>query len=120
MSLLRVDLRLQNAHEGQISVFFVIIKTVSDNEFVRDNFSCVVGNEVYFASARFVKQSNGFNAFCSLGVRISAQFTQKTSQNRKKLVTTARRSERVYKRADERSVTFCEKGGTVEQVTDFL
>ncbi len=40
--------------------------------------------------------------------------------HRKKLVTTASRSESVYKRTGEPSVTFFDKGGTVKHMTDFL
>ena len=38
----------------------------------------------------------------------------------KKLVATASRREDVYNRTDRPSVTCCEGGGTVQQVTDFL
>jgi len=36
------------------------------------------------------------------------------------VVTTESRREGVYNRTDEPSVPFCEKGGTVKQVTDFF
>ena len=39
---------------------------------------------------------------------------------RKKVLATTNRSECVYKRTGEWSEPFYEKGGTVEQVTDFL
>ena len=41
-------------------------------------------------------------------------------QTRKKLVATVKRCERVYKRTDEPSELFCERGGTVQRVIDFL
>ena len=41
-------------------------------------------------------------------------------RTRKKVVATANRRECVYKRAGAPSVPFCEKGGTVKRVTDFL
>ena len=39
---------------------------------------------------------------------------------RKRLVVKQRRYECVYKRIADLNVTFCEKGGTVKQVTDFF
>ena len=42
------------------------------------------------------------------------------AQYREKLVAIVRRRECVYKRAGELSVTFHERGGTTERVTDFL
>ena len=39
---------------------------------------------------------------------------------RKRLVATESRRECACKRTGEPSVTFCEKGGTVERVTDFF
>ena len=42
------------------------------------------------------------------------------AQYREKLVAIVSRRECVYKRAGELSVTFHERGGTTERVTDFL
>ena len=42
------------------------------------------------------------------------------AHSRKRLVVKQRRYECVYKRIADLNVTFCEKGGTVKQVTDFL
>jgi len=39
---------------------------------------------------------------------------------RKKVVATVSRRECVYKRTGKPSEPFCEKGGTVKQVTDFF
>lgn len=36
------------------------------------------------------------------------------------MVATVKRCERVYKRTDEPSELFCERGGTVQRVIDFL
>ena len=41
-------------------------------------------------------------------------------RTRKKVVATVKRCERVYKRTDEPSELFCERGGTVQRVIDFL
>ena len=54
------------------------------------------------------------NAFCLVRVFITCQ-----NKTRKKLVATVSRCEDVYNRADEPSVTFCERGGAVTRAIDF-
>ena len=52
----------QNSYVGEISVFFVVIKTVADNELVLNDLSAIVGGEGDLAARGLVEKSAGLYA----------------------------------------------------------
>jgi len=56
----------------------------------------------------------------SIGCLFGRVFITCQYKTRKKLVATASRRERVYKRTDKPSVTFCEKGEARKRADDFF
>ena len=60
--LIFVNASFEYAHVGEISVSFVVVKTVADNELVLDHATTVVGYELNLAARGLVKESAGLNA----------------------------------------------------------
>ena len=70
---LRVDLALQNGNVGQISVLFIVVKTVTDNKLVLDHGSAVIGREGNLTARGLVEKSAGLNA---VGVSVFEELRQ--------------------------------------------
>ena len=81
----------------------------------------ICGIEKYYSEKNFYKKIGTSTAcpYLEEPNGLDDAFVPK-ARYRKRLVVKQRRYECVYKRIADLNVTFCEKGGTAKQVTDFF
>jgi len=70
---LRIDFGFKYANVGEIPVFFVIVKTISDNKEIVDGKACIIGGNRFFTSFGLVKEDAQFYAFGTFGENIVFQ-----------------------------------------------
>ena len=79
MSVFHVNARAENADIGQCAIALGIIKTVSDNKFVGDDLTAVVGSEFDLAAFGLIEQSAGADRVRPLESEILAKIGQGVS-----------------------------------------
>ncbi len=70
-----VYFRLQNSDKREISVFFGIIESIADNEFIRNNCADIIRLDVCRAAVRLIKQSAETNALRLAGLQAFQEYS---------------------------------------------
>ena len=79
MSVFHINARAENADVWQCAIALGIIKTVSDNKFVGDDLTAVVGSEFDLAALGLIEQSAGADRVRTLESEILAKIGQGVS-----------------------------------------
>ena len=87
--------------------------------FLQDLAASAVKSRVFKCKSAQYRRKAVAQACCDADKPPKNDTSAQKAQYREKLVAIVRRRECVYKRAGELSVTFHERGGTTERVTDF-
>mgnify|MGYP006991650474 CR=1 FL=1 len=75
LSLFLVNFSFENAYIGQCAVFFIVVKTVADNELIGNLFAYVIGNEINLAAGGLVEHGAGLDT-------ASTAFLEQTCEER--------------------------------------